>query len=331
VYGLETLCNLFFELSSEERLRILHKLDEVPMNVTSLSRELKLTTQESSRHVSRLSEAGLTQKDPDGLNHLTPYGRLILRQIEGLDFASQYSDYFVSHSVARLPAEFVDRIGDLADSTYVDDLSDIFYRIDRMIQGAEEYVCTITDQYLMSTYPLFKEALERDVKLKNLEIKDWVVSPEMKQGYFSNEEPWVAIRRAVNEARVTGLLEERMLESLDVFLYMSEKEVAGVAFPLPNGKFDYLGFSARSERAHKWCRDLFQYYWDKARSRQTLVEELHKWIMKRPDAIRVLKDVAAGKRATHARELLSELQSKWLVKDGELTIIGDLVSTQLQE
>jgi predicted transcriptional regulator len=314
VYGLETLCNLFFELSSEERLRILHELDQEPMNVTSLSRELKLTTQESSRHVSRLREAGLTQKDPDGLNHLTPYGRLILRQIEGLDFASQYSDYFVSHSVARLPAEFVDRIGDLADSTYVDDLSDIFYRIDRMIQGAEEYVCTITDQYL-----------------KNLEIKDWVVSPEMKQGYFSNEKPWVAIRRTVNEARATGLLEERMLRSLDVFLYMSEKEVAGVAFPLPNGKFDYLGFSARSERAHKWCRDLFQYYWDKARSRQTLAAELHKWIMKRPDAIRVLKDVAAGKRATHARELLSELQSKWLVKDGELTIIGDLVSTQLQE
>ncbi len=328
---LENLCNLFFELSNEDRLRILHQLVKDATNITGLSKALDLTTQESSRHVARLSDVGLTLKNVDGLNNLTHYGELILKQIEGLKFTTQHKDYFASHTVAHIPIEFVARIGELADSTYVDDISDIFYRIDNVIREAKEWVCTITNQYLMSTYSLLRDALERKVKVANIEAQDWVVSPKMKQGFYSNEARWVAMRQTFTEARTTGLLEERMLESLDIFLYMSESEIAGVAFPLPDEKFDYLGFSGKSERAHKWCKDLFQHYWKKAHPRQRLIEELYRWVEKRPEAIRVLKALSEGKEITYGDELIPKLESMNLIREGELTVLGDFVVAELRK
>jgi predicted transcriptional regulator len=69
--------------------------------------------------------------------------------------------------------------------------------------------------------------------------------------------------QAISRARTVRLLEERMLERLDIFPYMPENEVSALIFPNFDGRFDYLGFSASDERAHKLGRDLFQYYWKK--------------------------------------------------------------------
>jgi predicted transcriptional regulator len=44
---------------------------------------------------------------------------------------------------------------------------------------------------------------------------------------------------------------------------MSEKEVGLLAFPKINGASDIMGFSSTDKRAHQWCRDLFDYYWER--------------------------------------------------------------------
>ncbi len=323
---MENLCNLLFELSNEDRLRMLYQVNKEAMNVTNLSKELNLTTQEASRHLSRLGDVGLTQKDSEGLYHLTFYGELVLTQTEGLTFASKYRDYFTSHLVGLLPPQSVSRIGDLAGATYTNDISDAFYKVDKVIQEAEEYIWTITDQYLMSTYPLLREALRRDVEVRNIEARDWIVSPDIRQAWQTKE----AKHSIWDKARTKGLLKERMLHRLDIFLYMSEKEVAGIAFPLQDGKFDYLGFAGTNEKTLKWCTDLFQYYWEKARSRQEAIKELYRWIKKKPKAVHLLKEIATDKKIEYGKELLSELESKGLTRHGKLTVLGDFVYKELQ-
>ncbi|UCD45698.1 MAG: winged helix-turn-helix transcriptional regulator [Candidatus Bathyarchaeota archaeon] len=67
---MEKLQSVYFELSNEDRLSMLQKLLEGRMNVTTLSREIDLSTQECSRHLSRLSEAELVSRD-----HKERYGR----------------------------------------------------------------------------------------------------------------------------------------------------------------------------------------------------------------------------------------------------------------
>ena len=76
-------------------------------------------------------------------------------------------------------------------------------------------------------------------------------------------------------------MEERFLmDEFDIYLYMSEKEVAVVGFPQMDGKFDYLGFSSSDDRMRDWCEDLFEYYWEKSRPRDEVLNELRKWIIK---------------------------------------------------
>ena len=239
--AVERLTDLMFEVSNEDRLRILLRLEKEGMSVTGVSRELDLTTQEASRHLSRLNHVGLTRKDADGSHHVTSYGRLIIKQIQGVRFASEHVGYFSSHALDGLPLEFVYRMGELTGSTYVDDL------------------------YPMSIIPLHKEAFARGVKVRYIDALDWK-PPQQWVDEITLEDS-----EAINKARRTGQIEERVLDKLQVYLLMNEKNMGMLAFPTTRGRFDYLGFSSTDEESLKWCRDLYGYYWERAKPKTEFV------------------------------------------------------------
>ena len=252
---MERLCDLFFEFSNEDRLRILYKLRDSPSTVTRLSRDLNLTTQETSRHLSRLGEIGLTAKSPDGDHSLTPYGELSLGQIKGFRFTCSHSEYLKEHKVTGLPREFVVRIGELEKSVYTDDIMVLFHRIEQMIKEAEEYVLRMTDRYIITVVPTWEEALKRGVEFRLLDPKDMVVPPEFNRG------------PVLGDALRTGQFVNHTLESVDVFLALSEKEVAGICFPDSEGRMDYWGFHSGDPEVHRWAKDLFEHYWAKSRAK----------------------------------------------------------------
>jgi len=37
-----------------------------------------------------------------------------------------------------------------------------------------------------------------------------------------------------------------------------------LSFCKEDGEFDFLGFSSEDERARRWCRDLFEFFWERA-------------------------------------------------------------------
>ena len=256
---MENLCDVLFEVSNEDRLGILKRLGEGAMNVTGLSKELGLTSQETSRHLSRLEEVGLTQKDPDGLHHLTTYGDLTLRQLRGMAFTSRHVGYFASHTLAGIPPEFVGRMGELEECEYIDGVMVAIYNVERVIREADEYMWNIGTNYPPSVPRLIIQALRRGVKGRSIDLKDAVAPPKLREVFLDEE--WVM---TIGRARADGSVEERLVERNDVYLWMSEKEVAILAFPKPDGGFDLLGFTSTDERFHRWCSDLFEYYWEKA-------------------------------------------------------------------
>jgi predicted transcriptional regulator len=324
---LNDLHSLLFELSNKDRLIILDQLAKGAINVTNLSKRSGLTIQEASRHISRLGKAMLIFKDSAGSWHLTSYGKLVLRQTEGFKFLSQNEGYFVSHSLARLPIKFVSRLADLVGSTFVKEVVVSFANVENMVRDADEYVWTITDQYLISrsTLASFLQAFDRGVCVKNIEAKDWVV-PDCQIGLYN-----VGDKELREHARTSGLLMERFSEQLDLCLYMSEKEVALLAFPSVDGRFDYLGFTSKEEQTHQWCFDIFNHYWEKAVNRQTIVDELCQQIEKMPNIVNLLEKIAARKEVTDQRELVLQLDNMRLTKQGKLTALGRLVYRRLKE
>jgi hypothetical protein len=74
---------------------------------------------------------------------------------------------------------------------------------------------------------------------------------------------WPEVRRT---GAHKGRIEYHLMEDSDdikIGIAMNEK-IAGVVFPDTMGKIDFNGgFRSDNPLFHKWCRDLFVYYWNK--------------------------------------------------------------------
>ena len=252
----EKFYDLLFEVSNEHRHNIMLLLKEEAMRVTAISKELDLTTPEISRHVSRLSEIGLASKNVEGFYSLTPFGTMVLVMLQEFEFTSKHAEYFASHTHAGLPIEYVKRIGDLSGSVFTGNILGFFRQIEHVIKEAEEYVWLLVDQFPLNHLSLIVEAMERGVRFRILEPRNRVISPDLEA--MAPEES-----RALSRTKLAPLFEQRMLDEVNVYMYLSEK--SGVsAFPTLIGENEYKGFTSTDETSLKWCRDLFQYHWDEA-------------------------------------------------------------------
>jgi predicted transcriptional regulator len=254
---LEKLCNLFFELSSEDRLTMLMHLREEPMKLTHLAQRLKFTPPEASRNFSRLSKAKLIERDPDGIYHLSPLGEESLRHLDGYKFLCENSEYFSTHTLRDLPVEFTDRIGALVNAEKPMEIMAILSKAEKMISEAEEYVLAIADSVLMSWIPLELDSVMRGVRNRSILPRNIITPPEVATEGRREDKVLAA-------AGMSKFLEIRWADNVDVYLMMSEKEVAGITFRTVDGVFDHVHFSGSDLRFHGWCKDLFEYYWERS-------------------------------------------------------------------
>lgn len=257
------------------------QLEENPMNLSNLSRSLELSLPETSRHIARLLDVDLIRKNPNGLYSPTFYGDLVLSLFRELEFLSNRREYFLSHSLKRIPPGFTKRIGDLANSVYINNAINFLNSIENLIKDSNEYVWFIGDEYIISSLYLIDEAIERGVKFKILEL----------DGYNPGQEPSPINLKdfSIISRPHSPMFQKKNLESIDVFLYLSEKMVA-IAFPTEDEKFNYLGFTATDKRSISWCRELFQHYWDQAKPKV----ETPSLIFKKPRKSRQLLSSTVG-------------------------------------
>jgi predicted transcriptional regulator len=228
------------------------------MKLTHIARELDLTVQECSRQLSRLTDIDLVTKDPDGFFVLQPYGRHAFRLFPGFQFLTEHVEYFNRHTLSVLPEKFMGRVGELRGCTPITKLMGTFSKIGKVLGEAEEFFWYMTDETLVSAngYINGLEALDRGVQIKAIEPVGY--SPPMEIIKNVSEE----VQEAYAVHRSKGAIVDRTLEKVEVALYMSEKEVAILAFPALTGEFDYLGFTSNDPKVLEWCKDLHSYYWD---------------------------------------------------------------------
>jgi len=64
---MDSVADLLFELTNEDRLAILERLSKGSATLTEIYRELDLKPPETSRHLNRLTDSGLVEKNADGI------------------------------------------------------------------------------------------------------------------------------------------------------------------------------------------------------------------------------------------------------------------------
>ena len=253
---MQDLCSLLFELSNEDRLNILYELKNTPMKLSRVSEKFGFTVPETARNITRLTEASLIAKDTDGYFHLTPIGEAALQFIPSFEFISKHKKYFKTHTISTLPPEYAASIGALQKSEFVNEVTVTFFNVEKTIREAKEFLWISTDQILASVLPLFADATARGVEIKKLMPRNATIPSSIMT--LANDPAFERAARA-------KLLESRYLDKLDVFIIMSEKEIAAISFQNLEGLFDYGSFRTSNEAALNWAKSLFQHFWEKGK------------------------------------------------------------------
>jgi predicted transcriptional regulator len=249
--------DFLFEVSNEIRYEILASLRDTSKRITDISREMDLKTPETRRHVSRLSDVGLIQRNIEGFYHITPYGEGMLILLQEFDFMTRHVDYFLSHKLTTIPTASLKQIGELGKSTMIENAMDFLLQTENLFKEAKEYVWLLVDQFPLNSLSSIIEAIERGVQFRIIEPADRALNPEM--GSMTLE-----VNQSLRRARNSPLVEQRLLKEINVSLYISEERCV-VTFPSLDGQLDYKGFSSTDENSIKWNKKLFQNYWEKGR------------------------------------------------------------------
>jgi predicted transcriptional regulator len=253
---MQELSKLLFELSNEDRLKILLELKKTPMKLSRLSEKFESTVPETARNMTRLTETSLITKDTDGNFHLTAFGEASIQLLANFEFISKNAKYFKTHTISNLPPEYATSIGCLKKSEFVNQFTEAMFNAENMIREAKEFVWISIDEILASSLPIFIEAINRGIELKKLMPRKAVIPPAILK---------LANDPAFDRAARARKAESRYLDQIDFFAIMSEKEVS-IGFKNSAGLFDLAGsFKATDKTAVEWTKSLFLNYWQRGK------------------------------------------------------------------
>ncbi len=243
----------FFELASEQRLAIIFRLNDKSAKISQLAKDLGITMQETHRNVNRLQDAGLIEKDPEGIFSLTTFGNTIIKQIPTFNYLSKHKEYFSEHILGELPIKFIMRLGALDRCEFVKGVVAILERWKDIYRQSDLYIYEIVPQVPMDLIePAVTRVKEKGVKYSYVLPKD-VIIPKGRKDLLK--------KLGHNELLNKGAIERRMVENVQVAVILNEKQ-ASVLFPNQKGETDMnMMFVSSDTVFHEWCLDYFRYRW----------------------------------------------------------------------
>lgn len=243
----------FFELASEQRLAIIFRLNEKSAKISQLAKDLGITMQEAHRNVNRLQDAGLIEKDPEGIFSLTTFGNTIIKQIPTFNYLSKHKEYFSEHILGELPIKFIMRLGALDRCEFIKGVVAILERWKDIHRQGDQYVYEIVPQVPMDLIePAVNRVKEKGVKYSYVLPKN-VIIPKGRKDLLK--------KLGHTELLNKGAIERRMVESVQVAVILNEKHAA-VLFPTQKGETDMnMMFFSSDPVFHEWCLDYFRYRW----------------------------------------------------------------------
>jgi predicted transcriptional regulator len=242
--GNANVSKVLFELSSNRRANILFKIQKQNLKMQQISKSLDMTVTETFRHLQRLSDSKLVEKQVDGTYAITSLGCLATDFLTGFNFLLDNTDYFLAHDVYCLPYEFVNRLGELSEAEFCKEAMSGFNRVRKMIFEAKGCIWTMAEQVDTSHIEPTKEKVGNGLDFKFIMQQD-------------------IAKKFANAKDNKLLIGSRYIDQVPVTLVINENE-ATVVFRRNDGTMDYMGLFGTDEKFCKWCKDLFMHYWNKA-------------------------------------------------------------------
>src|SRR5271166_3794212 len=136
---LEEMDEVLFVLSSGDRMILLSEIRSQELRLTDLAERLSASVQETSKHLGRLVECKLIEKNSGGTYELTSFGKLVFGILPSMSFVSEHRKYFLTHDISFLPNELLLRIGQLSENNFQDHVSNVLVECQHLLGMAEKY------------------------------------------------------------------------------------------------------------------------------------------------------------------------------------------------
>ena len=247
----------FLELASEQRLAILQKMQNEPVKVSNLAKELGATVPEVYRNFERMVKADLIVKNPDGSYSITAIGKVLWSQVSLVEFLSSNKKYFKSHDFDKLPAKYIQRMGALEKGQFIKGFVKVMEKWKEVYSDAEKYIYNILFEvpYTPDIMEMLVKKVNSGVKLQSIFSESAVIPKERRQMFD---------KLGFKELIQQGKIERKMQEDVKTIVILNEKE-AGVMFSSAGGDVDMSeAFFSKDKEFHEWCLDYFEHCWKDA-------------------------------------------------------------------
>lgn len=242
------------EISSEQRLNIIRRLNVEKSNLSNMARQLDATVAEVHRNFGRLQKVGFVKKDAGGNYELTLYGKIVCIQIPMFSFMIKNRKYFEVHDLTVLPVKYIQRIGALSDSKVITGCVKVMEEWENIYKNAKEYICNILIEipYNENLLKILESKLENKVKILSIFSETVIVSKERQE---------LLSKFNFSKFVKNGTLEKKMIKIIKIAMVLNENE-AGISFPTNEGEPDMSKMLYSTEKSfHEWCLDFFNECW----------------------------------------------------------------------
>jgi predicted transcriptional regulator len=243
---------LFMELASQTRLSILASVHKKPAKLSSLSRDLNITVQDVYRNLNRLMEEGLIRRS-DGVFYLTEYGIVVMKQINGFLVMKKHREFFKEHSIAGvMPDKFLQRIGALQSSKVVNSVTTVLQKLKELESSAAKSLKLMASQAWPEEGEIMIEKAGSGVEISIIVGQNTIFPKNVAEN----------ISPRVEKLASKGMIKGKMIEQLNMDIYIADNARAAVMFPNTKGEVDMnTMFVGEDPIFCEWCSDYFDYLW----------------------------------------------------------------------
>ncbi len=151
---------LFFELSHKGRYQILKAIASHKKKHGQLEEDLDLPGPEVTRHLKRLLNMKMIEKESDGFYNLTAFGQIVFLILPFLENVTKYVDFVNSHDFAPIPLDIFFQIAMVPGIELRTKTMENIELWGDLVKNANQYIYSITDQLQTSMIPLIQRKIE---------------------------------------------------------------------------------------------------------------------------------------------------------------------------
>ena len=161
------------------RIQILSIVHESPTSFSNISTRIDLSNSEISRHLNRLFDQGVLEKDTKSRRiFLTKYGELIHHSLQPLQFYCEYNHIFSDHDVLDLPDFLLVNIPLLKHAEIVKGTGPVMFKMQEVMGRTKKYIKMMVNQ----PFPFGKTGISIDfiVPLDMMTLRDKIEASSLK-------------------------------------------------------------------------------------------------------------------------------------------------------